>query len=382
MMNFIFHTPSGKDEDVFEEQNCVMNHRKIFSKFGKKAFIITGRFSAEKNGSLGDVKSALNEQGISWVHFNEIEENPSVETVVKAAEIGKREKVDFVIGIGGGSPLDAAKAIALLIANPTEGADYLYTPEKKDEPLNIVAIPTTCGTGSEVTGVSVLTRKELGTKKSIAHKIFPEVALIDPKYLRSASLTLICNTAMDAFGHMAESALSKTRCSECLDAVEKGLKLFSEVKNYLVKAASSDEVMSDFTWDVYEKLILASMYGGIAIAYAGTTIPHGLSYQVTIRHNVPHGKAIGYFQYGFLKEAPKKERDRLLSFAGFSDIEELKKYFEVTCGKEKVPAEILLSAVDEVAANEPKMHASVFSVDREMLLRIVSYVSDKEIVND
>ena len=125
MMNFIFHTPSGKDEDVFEEQNCVMNHRKIFSKFGKKAFIITGRFSAEKNGSLGDVKSALNEQGISWVHFNEIEENPSVETVVKAAEIGKREKVDFVIGIGGGSPLDAAKAIALLIANPTEGADYL-----------------------------------------------------------------------------------------------------------------------------------------------------------------------------------------------------------------------------------------------------------------
>ena len=140
--------------------------------------------------------------------------------------------------------------------------------------------------------------------------------------------------------------------------------------------------MSDFTWDVYEKLILASMYGGIAIAYAGTTIPHGLSYQVTIRHNVPHGKAIGYFQYGFLKEAPKEERDRLLSFAGFSDIEELKKYFEVTCGKEKVPAEILLSAVDEVAANEPKMHASVFSVDREMLLRIVSYVSDKEIVND
>ena len=212
-----------------------------------------------------------------------------------------------VIGIGGGSPLDAAKAIALLIANPTEGADYLYNPEKKEEPLNVVAIPTTCGTGSEVTGVSVLTRKELGTKKSIAHKIFPEVALIDPKYLRSASLTLICNTAMDAFGHMAESALSKTRCSECLDAVEKGLKLFSEVKNYLVKAASSDEVMFDFTWDVYEKLILASMYGGIAIAYAGTTIPHGLSYQVTIRHNVPHGKAIGYFQYGFLKEAPKEE---------------------------------------------------------------------------
>ena len=86
---------------------------------------MTGKNSARANGALTDVEAALDAYGKKHVQYDEIEENPSVETVMKATEFGKRNGVDFVIAIGGGSPMDAAKAIAIMLANPEEVADYL-----------------------------------------------------------------------------------------------------------------------------------------------------------------------------------------------------------------------------------------------------------------
>ena len=100
---------------VYSENNCVRAHAKELASIGKKALIVTGRNSAFKNGSAADVETALSEYGVEWAFFNEIEENPSVETVMKGRDRGLAEGVDFVIGIGGGSPMDAAKAIALMI---------------------------------------------------------------------------------------------------------------------------------------------------------------------------------------------------------------------------------------------------------------------------
>lgn len=112
--------------NTYAEKNCVKNHKKELLALGTRAFVITGHSSSKKNGSLDDVIAVLEEASVPYQIFNEIEENPSVETVVRAAEIGKEFKADFVIGIGGGSPLDASKAIALLIANPEETGDCFY----------------------------------------------------------------------------------------------------------------------------------------------------------------------------------------------------------------------------------------------------------------
>ena len=109
--------------NTYAEKNCVKNHKKELLALGSRAFVITGHSSSKKNGSLDDVIAVLEEASVPYQIFNEIEENPSVETVVRAAEIGKEFKADFVIGIGGGSPLDASKAISLLIANPEETGD-------------------------------------------------------------------------------------------------------------------------------------------------------------------------------------------------------------------------------------------------------------------
>ena len=183
---------------VYEEENCVMNHAGDFVQFGKKALIVSGRHSAIANGSYADITAALDSVGIGHVLFNEVEENPSTHTVMKARDLGVQEQVDFVIGVGGGSPMDASKAIALMIKKADKDISYLYSPDGDSSTIPIVAVPTTCGTGSEVTAVSVLTMPEKQTKKSIPHKIFPDLALIDGKYLASAPRSVLCNTAFDA----------------------------------------------------------------------------------------------------------------------------------------------------------------------------------------
>ena len=135
---------------VYQETDAVKKHAKELAALGKKAFLITGKHSSKVNGSLADVEEALKQERRSFVLFDRVEENPSVETVAEAAELGKQEGVDFVIGIGGGSPMDAAKAIALLIANPKETAKCLYEP-KELKALPLAEVPTTAGTGSETT---------------------------------------------------------------------------------------------------------------------------------------------------------------------------------------------------------------------------------------
>lgn len=146
-----FHMPVK----VYCEHDCVKTHSDEWTSLGHKALIVTGRSSA-KNGALADVTDSLNAHQISYCIFDHTEENPSIEMVMQVRDMGIRENVDFVIGIGGGSPMDAAKAIALMIYHKDKDADYLYQ-QGDSTALPIVEVPTTCGTGSEVTPISVLT---------------------------------------------------------------------------------------------------------------------------------------------------------------------------------------------------------------------------------
>ena len=190
---------------VYSEENCVLNHSAELAALGSRALIVTGKRSARRCGAFADVTAALDKHGVSWVEFAEVEENPSVETVMRARQVGCKVKADFVIGIGGGSPMDAAKAIALMIRHPDRDWDYLYDKTAETTTLPIAEIPTTAGTGSEVTAVSVLTRHDIHVKGSIPHKIFADLALIDGKYVSGAPAQILANTTMDALCHLYES---------------------------------------------------------------------------------------------------------------------------------------------------------------------------------
>ena len=355
---------------VYEESEAVKNHAADIAKFGKKALIVTGRRSAFANGSYDDIAAALASVGVDHVVFNEVEENPSVKTIMKARDFGIAEGVDFVIGVGGGSPLDASKAIALMVKKADKDVSYLYKPDGDSSTLPIVAIPTTCGTGSEVTPVSVLTDTDKMVKKSIPHKIFADLALLDGKYLKSAPKHVLSNTIFDALTHLYESYLNSKATDYSRMCVDAGLKMWARSLPILRGEREAED--SDLL-----NMMRASMMAGMAIAHTATTLPHGLSYAVTTNLHVPHGKATAYFTAGYLAEAPEADREYLLSTAGFASLQDFEDVYHACCGRieasEDQLTEVLDGAIEELSGNPAKMALAPFAVDREMLSRIAYY---------
>ena len=352
------------DIAVYSEINAVKRHAEELAALGRRALIVTGGSSSRKNGSLDDVISALRSGGREWAVFDEIEENPSVETVLKAAHFGRQEKADFVIGVGGGSPLDAAKAVAYLLAQKDISAELLYS-GNDDTRLPLALVPTTCGTGSEVTPVSVLTMTGLGTKKSVAHRLFPDLSLIDGSYLRTAPLQLLRNTSLDALTHLIESRLNTRATAESRRIVDEGLALWRSTRAVLEGGAYNDGLL--------QTMMNASSAGGRAIAITSTTLPHGLSYPMTIRRGVPHGKAVGYFTAGYIAECKPDEQRYILDKTGFADLHELQSWYRELYSPEKADDALLEASVELLWQNKPKLKTAPFNADLDALKRIAYY---------
>ncbi len=348
---------------AYIEKECVKNHCDIFASIGKKALIVTGKSSSRKNGSLSDVVDVLNEAHIDYIIFDEVEENPSVETVMRARDKGICENVDFVIGVGGGSPLDASKAIASMIYHADKGEEYLYDKNADNKALPVICIPTTCGTGSCVTSASVITVHKQRTKKSIVPRIFPQYAFVDGKYIKSAPIDIIRATAIDALGHLYESYINAkaTRLSRMV--ASEGMRIWSEAKKALTGEAELD-------YDMCEKLMSASMVAGLAISLTGTSIPHGLSYAVTYETGLAHGKAIGYFLAGYLKQSNPKESEYVLKTSGFSSVDEFESFFKKVSGVSRLDEKVLEQAIDELIQNKSKLACCPYKVDRDLLSKI------------
>lgn len=273
---------------------CVRQSAKELAKLGKSCLIVTGKTAARTSGALEDVTAALTGNGQSWVLFDEISQNPRLTDCMAAAEKAAAAGVDFIVGIGGGSALDAAKCIAVLAANPGLTQERLYAFDWPNRPLKVVAVGTTAGTGSEVTKVSVITTPD-GRKKSFHNEaIFPVLALGDPGYTMSLPPTVTRATAVDVLAHCAESFFSRSanHISRCY-AVE-GIRL-------LLKAfpVMEETGCSGLDYETRETLYCASVYGGLAINVTGTCFPHTMGYLLTEAFGVPHGTACAVFQKDF-----------------------------------------------------------------------------------
>jgi alcohol dehydrogenase class IV len=278
---------------AFFGKNCIGKNGSEFLLLGKKAMIVTGKSSAEKNGSLDDVKKTLDKLNISYVHYNKIEPNPTMETVREAALFAEKSGADFIIGIGGGSPLDAAKAIAVLAVNDIDD-DTLFSGVYRIKPLPIAAIPTTAGTGSEVTPYSILSYAKISNKKSIASDaIFPAIAFLDPAYTVTLSAETTINTAVDALSHAIEGYLSVKATEVIKPYALESIRLIGECIPELKTGKLKDEIR--------EKLLYASMLAGIVIAHTATTAVHAMGYPLTYHRNIDHGRANGLVLHHYLK---------------------------------------------------------------------------------
>ncbi|MBQ8763986.1 MAG: iron-containing alcohol dehydrogenase [Clostridia bacterium] len=285
-------------------ENTVAENSSVFNSLGSKCLILTGKSGAIKSGALDDAKAALEKENIGYEIFDEIGENPLISVCHKAGIAARKANADFLLGIGGGSVLDAAKAIAIYASNPELSPIDIYKREYSLAPLPVALIGTTAGTGSEVTAVAVLTNDETGIKKSISGPdCYAAVSFCDPKYTSSLPYKSTVSTALDAFAHAIEGyftpkgkGIIKLFAEKCIPELYRCLKALSE----------TDTVPPELR----EPLYYSSIYAGLVINTCGTAFPHPLGYVLTENYGIPHGTACAAFFAPFIDRcrefAPEK----------------------------------------------------------------------------
>lgn len=316
--------------------NCVIENYEIFNQIGKKAIIVCGKNSARLCGALDDVVEVLSKNGQSYVLFDEIMPNPTIDVVYKGADVAKAEGADFVIAIGGGSPMDAAKSIAVLAVEEVKREDIFKGGFNKALPM--IHIPTTAGTGSEVTPYSILTNDEVRSKMTMSSPVmFPDYALLDGKYMEKLPVDVTINTVVDALSHSVEGMLSKKSTVFSDMAARKSIEMISGHFDDLLTGA--------FDLNTRQEFLEASALGGIVISQTGTTVVHTMGYSFTYFKGTDHGRANGLTLGSFLKLGEKHCPERIeeiLTYLGMLSVDEFINYLN----KLLKPSEVLTE--DEV----------------------------------
>ncbi len=314
---------------VIMSEGCIQKNAELCKDYGKKALIVTGASSAKVCGALQDVTMALQSQGIEFDIYDRIRSNPTITGIYEGAEFAKKTRAEFIIGIGGGSPMDAAKVIALLAIQELS-EEELFLGKYGERALPIILIPTTAGTGSEVTPYAILTNDMKQTKTSIASPLlFPKIAFLDARYTKSLPMLTTINTALDALSHSIEGMLT-VRASVVSNAL--AIESISRIRQCLGSLSPSPVVSTSkkLSIDIREKLLYASMLAGMVITHTGTTVVHPMGYCLTYFKNIDHGRANGLILPSFLRFIAKHDAEvvkKILTAAGVASLDEFEAIF-------------------------------------------------------
>ncbi len=275
-MGFQFIMP-GK---IVYGEGALQNAKPLLNDFGKKALIVTDRFMV-RLGNVKLVTNILDELNIEYAVYDNINSEPTNLLIDKGVEIYKQEICDFLIAIGGGSPIDAMKAIGAVITNGGSINDYYGKIISIPTPP-MVAVPTTSGTGSEATQFTIITNTETDIKMLLKGPVLmPDLAIDDPAFTMTAPPSITAATGLDALCHAAEAYTSKKSQpltdDLAISAVKRIFKnlpvVFNEPKNVEARAEMS----------------LAALEAGVAFNNASVTIIHGMSRPIGALFHVPHG---------------------------------------------------------------------------------------------
>ena len=247
---------------------------------GKKALIVTGKVIT-KTGLVAKVQEVLKSQEIDSVVYNDLPGEPDDLMINAGLKVFKSEQCDFIIGLGGGTPLDTAKAIAAMNVLPGKLSDWAGK-EMKGNFSPLVLIPTTAGTGSEATKFFVFTDTSTDAKLLLkGDDLLPKLAIIDYTYTMSSPVSLTVATGMDALTHAVEAYTSKKANAVtdmyCLDAIKRIFK-------YLPEAAKDDSNKK-----AREEMSFAAYEAGVCINNSSVTLVHGMSRPIGALFHVPHG---------------------------------------------------------------------------------------------
>ncbi|NYB72963.1 iron-containing alcohol dehydrogenase [Sedimentibacter hydroxybenzoicus DSM 7310] len=364
----------GSPVPIYFGENCVKNNGGVFKGSGNKGFIITSKFIAGyKNLALAETEEALKSENIEYAVNDEVIENPTVENVAHITEAVRKFNPDFIVAVGGGSVIDAAKAVSCLL--PHEGEDpykvffgewVSYGSTKNECSIPVFSIPTTAGTGAEVTGNAVLTRADTDTKLTTAQFLVSEAAFLDARYIKESPYFLLDTGAMDALAHGMETYVNVKSSYLNRAVAEIGFKLFSEFKDKLLNKTMDGED--------YERMMLASTVQGMAFMQAGTTLPHGMSYPLSHHKGVNHGLGCAIF----LGEYIRSFKDRsivqpIVEMCGFRTVEEFAEYVKTITNRDvniEVSEKELSDWADEFASLDFRLARHPEPINRDEIYRI------------
>jgi alcohol dehydrogenase class IV len=269
----------------------------VASRFGKRCLLVTTPAIPVLKPMYDRVKKILTDSGLDVAHFDKVQPNPTTDNITAGSELAKSHHADMVIGLGGGSSMDSAKAIAVEATHEGTSWDYLFYKETQptEKTLPILAISTTSGTGSQVTQVAVVTNTKERDKSAIYNSIVdPKVCIVDPELMLTLPQHMTAATGFDAFCHAFESMLHPN--SSPLTDILSVEAIHLVAKNLPVVLKQLDNL------EARGKMALADTLAGLCIANAGVTLPHGVGMAISGMYpHVAHGESLAIIYPAFTR---------------------------------------------------------------------------------
>ncbi|TET61511.1 iron-containing alcohol dehydrogenase [Candidatus Aerophobetes bacterium] len=272
------------------------------SKIGSKSLLVTGKRSMSRLGFLDETEGVLKKAGVEVVRYGGVEPNPTVGTVNRGAKLALEHNCDVVVGLGGGSAMDTAKAIAVLTGHWKEGARSIWSFSSLSEEktmitprtLPIVAITSTSGTGSHVTKYAVFTNDKTSAKPGIGSEfMYPRLSVVDLDIVSTMPPVVTATTGFDVLAHAMESIIS-TACNPISQLY--ALETIRMVYKYLPRAYTKGNDR-----ETREKMALADTYAGWAIAVSPPELPHAMSHPISGYYpDISHGMALAIVTPGVI----------------------------------------------------------------------------------
>lgn len=383
MEQFTFYNPTkihfgaGKLNDI----------GKIVKKYGTKCLLVTTTNDEDVLRPLYDrVKALLAEDGIETLHFDEVVPNPTVQGIEKAIHMVKSQGIEVVVGVGGGSSLDTAKAIALFYQPDKidwNGAYEKYTsPFAEYEPISdpvlpLITVPTTAGTGSELTQAMIISDETTEEKVCIFHDhVFPKEAVIDVELTATMPRRLTAMTGFDAFCHAFESYM-RDEASVYTKTIGK-----QAIQNIIY---ALPRLMDDSTnIELRDMMSVAEMFAGISLSNAAATVPHPLSEVIGgIAPRIPHGQALASLYPSFVRFQITKTPKKCAEIARLFDTT-LEKEDEITAAS-RLP-ELVEEFLEKLGLNKSLTELGVTDKEKDkmachFLLGVLPFGTKEELTN-
>ena len=279
---------------------------RIVSQWGQRCLLVTVPAFPGFDTLFEKVKTLLEESGVAVAHFDGVVPNPTTDVVTAGARMAQQHQASVILGLGGGSSMDTAKAIAVEATHEGTSWDYLFfrNTQPTDKTLPVIAVTTTSGTGSQVTQVAVVTNQEEKTKSALYHsQIFPRVSVVDPELMLTVPEHITASTGFDVFAHAFESFINPNGSAYTDLMAMEAMRLAADFLPTAVSTGSDLHARTAMAW--------GDTLAGLCIANSGVTLPHGIGMAIGGNYpHVMHGEALAVVYPAILRysyaSAPEK----------------------------------------------------------------------------